>query len=131
MSANRQNFSTGSTWEVMAAYSRAVRVGPYVHVAGTTATDGKGGVVGVDDPGTQTRHSLKKIEAALARAGATLAQVVRTRIFVTDINQWEAVARVHGEVFRGIDPACTLVAVSALVMPELLVEIEADAYLGD
>jgi enamine deaminase RidA (YjgF/YER057c/UK114 family) len=130
MPARRQNFSTGSAWESMAAYARAVRIGACVHVAGTTATDGKGGIVGAGDPRAQTLQAPNNIEAAPGRAGATMAQVARTCIFVTDIGQREIVARAHGEVFRGTDPACTPVSVRALVRPELLVEIEADAYVG-
>ena len=112
-------------------YSRAVRVGNTVHVAGTTAIGPDGLVVGVGDPAAQTRQTLANIASALEHAGARLEHVVRTRIFVTDISQWEAIGRVHGEVFGTIRPACTLVQVSALVSPDMLVEIEADAVVGE
>jgi len=125
----RQNISSGAAWEAIVGYSRAVRMGNVVEVAGTTAVDGNGQVVGPDDPGAQTRFILQKIEKALAEAGATLNDVVRTRIFVTDISRWEAVGRAHGEFFRTIKPVATMVEVSALISPELLVEIEATAVI--
>ncbi|SIT94259.1 RidA family protein [Pontibacter indicus] len=124
----RQNISSGAVWEDTIGYSRAVRVGHVVEVAGTTAMDGDQ-VVGVGDAYEQTRFILQKIEKALQEAGATLQQVVRTRIYVTDISQWEAVGRAHGEIFRDIKPAATMVQVSALIRPEQLVEIEATAIL--
>ncbi|MBK7895925.1 MAG: RidA family protein [Candidatus Promineifilaceae bacterium] len=123
----RTNISTGTPWESIVGYSRAVRVGPYVHVAGTTAADSDGKVVGVDDPYEQTIYILRKIEAALEKAGAELKDVVRTRIYVTDVTDWDEVARAHGELFAQIRPAATLVEVNSLIEPEMLVEIEADA----
>ena len=125
----RQNISSGAAWEEIVGYSRAVRIGNVVEVAGTTAVDPAGNVVGGDDPGEQTRYILQKIEKALAEAGATMADVVRTRIFVTDISRWEAVGRAHGEFFRDIRPVATMVEVSGLIGPELLVEIEMTAVV--
>lgn len=126
----RQNISSGTTWESEVGYSRAVRVGPHVHVSGTTATDDAGELVGIDDMPAQTEQALANIESALDAAGAALTDVVRTRLYVTDIDRWEAVGPVHAEYFGNIRPAMSLVEVSGLVDDRMLVEIEADAYVG-
>ncbi len=126
----RQLYSSGTTWEPVVGYSRAVRVGSHVWVSGTTATDAKGRIVGKGDPYLQAKQAIANIERALAQAGGTLADVVRTRIYVLDIGQWEAIGRAHGEAFGAIRPATAMLQVSRLIDPDMLVEIEADAFFA-
>ena len=128
---SRENFSTGTPWEPVVGYSRAVRVGGQIFITGTTATDERGEVVGAGDAYAQAMQALRNIESVLKRAGAEMRHVVRTRMFVTDITRWQEIGRAHHEFFKNIRPATTMVEVSRLIDPDMLVEIEADAVVED